>query len=99
MHLVPLALGVLSILIGIAMVAFGIPINEFGTGNTLIAAGTTAIVGGLVLLGLWLAVLHVRRVFGARQLLSTRPAPGRVAAAAPDSERARRQVQAESAGL
>ena len=99
MHLVPLALGVLSILIGIAMVAFGIPINEFGTGNTLIAAGTTAIVGGLVLLGLWVAVLQLQRLLGALEPRSTRAAPGRGAAAAPDSERARRQVQAESAGL
>jgi hypothetical protein len=99
MHLVPLALGVLSILIGIAMVAFGIPINEFGTGNTLIAAGTTAIVGGLILLGLWAAVLQLQRLLGALEPRSTRAAPGRGAAAAPDSERARRQVQAESAGL
>ena len=99
MHLVPLALGVLAILIGIAMIAFGIPINEFGTGNTLIAAGTTAVVGGFILLGLWVAVLQLQRLLGVLEPRTTRTAPGRGAAAAQDSERARRQVQAESAGL
>jgi len=99
MHLVPLALGVLAISIGIAMVAFGIPINEFGTGNTLIAAGTTAIVGGFILLGLWVAVLQLQRLLGALEPHSTRTALGRGAAAAPDSQRLRRQVQAESAGF
>src|SRR5260370_34251278 len=99
MHLVPLALGVLAISIGIAMVAFGIPINEFGTGNTLIAAGTTAIVGGFILLGLWVAVLQLQRLLGALEPHSTRTALGRGAAAAPDSQRPRRPVQAESAGV
>jgi hypothetical protein len=93
MHLVPLALGVVAILIGIAMVAFGIPINEFGTGNTLIAAGTTAIVGGFILLGLWAAVLQLQRLLGVLEPRATRTAPGRDAAAALDSARARRQVQ------
>jgi hypothetical protein len=99
MHLLPLALGIIAISIGIAMVAFGIPINEFGTGNTLIAAGTTAIVGGFVLLGLWAAVLQLQRLLAALEPRSTRAALGRGASAAPDPERARRQVQAESAGL
>lgn len=97
MHLIPLALGVLAISIGIAMVAFGIPINEFGTGNTLIAAGTTAIVGGFILLGLWAAVLQLQRLLGVLEPHSTRT--GRGAAAAADSQRTRRQVQAEGAGF
>ena len=97
MHLLPLALGIVAIVIGIAMVAFGIPINEFGTGNTLIAAGTTAIVGGFVLLGLWVAVLQLRRLVAALEPRSARAALGRGPAAALDSERTRRQVQAESA--
>ena len=95
MHLVPLALGVLAILIGIAMVAFGVPINEFGTGNTLIAAGTTAIVGGFILLGLWAAVLQLQRLLGALEPGSTGLRRGRTAGA-PDLERA--PFQAESAG-
>jgi hypothetical protein len=99
MHLVPLALGVLAISIGVAMVAFGIPINEFGTGNTLIAAGTTAIVGGFILVGLWAAVLQLQRLLGVLEPHSTRAALGRGAVAAPDSQRARRPVQAESAGF
>src|SRR5437868_14711916 len=99
MHLLPLALGIVAILVGIAMVAFGIPINELGTGNTLIAAGTTAIVGGFILLGLWVAVLQLQRLLGALEPRTTRTAPGRGAAAPLESERARRQVQAERTRL
>jgi hypothetical protein len=62
MHLVPLSLGVLAIVIGVAMIGFGIPINEFGIGNTLIGAGTTAIVGGFILVGLWAAVIQLKRL-------------------------------------
>jgi hypothetical protein len=99
MHLVPLALGVLAIIIGIAMVAFGIPINEFGTGNTLIAAGTTAIIGGFILVGLWAAVLQLQRLLGVLEPRAARPGLGRGAAAAPDSQRNRRPVPAEGAGF
>jgi hypothetical protein len=93
MHLLPLALGIVAILVGIAMVAFGIPINEFGTGNTLIAAGTTAIIGGFILLGLWAAVLQLQRLLGALEPRSTRAASG----AAAELERARHQARAETA--
>src|SRR5947208_7855493 len=99
MHLVPLALGVLAILIGIAMIAFGIPINEFGTGNTLIAAGTPAVVGGFILLGLWVGVLQLQRLVGALEPRSARAARGRGEVAASDLDHARRQLEAEDAGL
>ena len=82
MHLVPLALGILAIVVGVAMVAFGVPINEFGTGNTLIAAGTTAIVGGFILLGVWAAMRQLQRLIAALEPRSP-GASGRAAAQRP----------------
>lgn len=81
MHMIPLVLGILAVGAGIAMVGFGIPINEFGTGNTLIAAGTTAIVGGFVLLGLWPAVLQLRRLTRALEPRAAWPGSGAADAA------------------
>jgi hypothetical protein len=62
MHLVLLVLGILLAALGASMVAWGIPIHEFGLGNTLIVGGMTALVGGLLLVGLALAVRQLRRI-------------------------------------
>src|ERR1051326_6793664 len=97
MHLIPLALGLLAILIGIAMVAFGIPNKEFSIGKTLIAACTTAIIGGFILLGLWAAVQQLQRMLGLSDLRPPRAQPRR-GRAAMDSERAAHPVEPESGG-
>jgi hypothetical protein len=60
MHLIVLAMGVVTAIVGAIMIGFGIPINDFGIGNTLISAGTTAIVGGLVLIGLAATLRQLR---------------------------------------
>src|SRR6516162_6857106 len=62
MHLIVLAMGVVTATVGAIMIGFGIPINEFGIGNTLISAGTTAIVGGLVLTGLAATLRQLRAI-------------------------------------
>jgi hypothetical protein len=92
MHLIPLALGVTAVLIGIGMVGYGIPINEFGTGNTLIAAGTTAMVGGFILLGLWAAVVQLRRL---EHVLEPRSRVAVREGSAPEAARARQRPQPE----
>ncbi len=92
MHLIPLALGVTAVLIGIGMVGYGIPINEFGTGNTLIAAGTTAMVGGFVLLGLWAAVVQLRRL---ENVLEPRPRGAVREGLTAEAARARHRPQPE----
>ena len=92
MHLIPLALGVTAVLIGIGMVGYGIPINEFGTGNTLIAAGTTAMVGGFILLGLWAAVVQLRRL---EHVLEPRSRVAVREGSAPEAARARHRPQPE----
>jgi hypothetical protein len=74
-----LVLGFLTALSGAIMVGFGIPIKEFGIGNTLIASGTTAIIGGLILLGLAIAVRHLS---GQLEALEVRPPPRSLSAAA-----------------
>src|SRR6516162_5885660 len=62
MHLIVLAMGVVTAIVGAIMIGFGIPINDFGIGNTLISAGTTAIVGGLVLIGLAATLRQLRAI-------------------------------------
>src|SRR5215475_10389476 len=55
-------IGAFALFAGLLMIGFGIPINEFSFGNTLIMAGTTAAVGGLIIIGLGMAVGQLRRV-------------------------------------
>jgi hypothetical protein len=62
MHLILMGLGIASVAAGAAMLGFGISYNEFGTGNSLIGAGTTAVVGGLVIIGLAVAVGQLTRI-------------------------------------
>src|SRR6516162_8175964 len=62
MHLIVLAMGVVTAIVGAIMIGFGIPINEFGIGNTLISAGTTAVVGGLVLIALAATLRQLRAI-------------------------------------
>jgi hypothetical protein len=68
-------LGVVAAAIGLVMIASGIPVREFSFGNTLIVAGTTAAVGGLIVAGLGVAIVQLRRVAEAMQmrLPATRP--------------------------
>lgn len=70
MSFVLLVIGLLAAAIGVIMVGFGIPINEFSLGNTLIIAGTTALMGGLIVIGLALAL---RQLINLTEALSARP--------------------------
>ena len=54
--------GAIAVMLGVAMVGYGIPINEFSFGNTLIVAGTTAAVGGLIVIGLGVAVARLQQI-------------------------------------
>src|ERR1700730_16008762 len=78
-HILLLVLGFLTAISGAVMVGFGIPIKEFGIGNTLISSGTTVIIGGLILLGLAIAVRHLS---GQLEALELRPPPRSLGAAA-----------------
>jgi hypothetical protein len=71
MAFVLLVIGLLAAAIGAIMVGFGIPINEFSLGNTLIIAGTTALMGGLIVIGLALALRQLANLAAA---LNARPA-------------------------
>jgi hypothetical protein len=81
-----LGLGIAASLIGLIVVAFGVPIKEFSLGNTLIIAGTTVFAGGLVLIGLALAVQQLQRIAdalaprsrSARERVASEPAAPRV---------------------
>jgi hypothetical protein len=66
-------LGIIAAAAGVVMVGFGISINEFSLGNTLLITGTTAIIGGLILIGLAMAVKQLRRI---AEALMARPVPG-----------------------
>lgn len=72
MSFVLLVIGLLAAAIGAIMVGFGIPINEFSLGNTLIIAGTTALMGGLIVIGLALALRQLSNLAAA---LQARPSP------------------------
>jgi hypothetical protein len=81
-----LVLGAVATAAGFALIASGVPINEFALGNTLIISGTASAVGGLIIIGLGLAVRELQRI--ERALVSRpMPRPARpaepVAAAAP----------------
>jgi hypothetical protein len=54
--------GAIVAVAGVGMVGYGIPINEFSFGNTLIIAGTTATVGGLIIIGIGIAVGKLQRI-------------------------------------
>lgn len=80
MSFVLLLIGVLAAAIGAIMVGFGIPINEFSLGNTLIIAGTTALMGGLVVIGLALALRqlgNLAEALNARPMAANAPVSGR----------------------
>lgn len=87
MSFVLLIIGVLAAAIGAIMVGFGIPINEFSLGNTLIIAGTTALMGGLIVIGLALALRQLGNLAAAlaeRPVVSTGGrAPGEAMEPAP----------------
>jgi hypothetical protein len=72
MSFVLLVLGLLATAIGAIAVGFGVPINEFSLGNTLIIAGTTGMMGGLIVIGLALAI---RALTNLTQALAGRPLP------------------------
>jgi hypothetical protein len=80
MSFVLLLTGVLAAAIGAIMVGFGIPINEFSLGNTLIIAGTTALMGGLIVIGLALALRQLGNLaaaLDARPMAANAPVSGR----------------------
>jgi hypothetical protein len=86
MSFVLLMIGLLAAAIGAIMVGFGIPINEFSLGNTLIIAGTTALMGGLIVIGLALALRQLANLvaaLNARPVAQT-PVAARTAAEAVD---------------
>jgi hypothetical protein len=72
MYLVLLIAGLLLSAAGFITLGFGIPSFAFSLGNTLIIAGTTAVAGGLVLIGVAMAVRQLRRIADA---LNVRPMP------------------------
>jgi hypothetical protein len=75
MAVILLMLGVVIAVSGLATIGFGIPISEFTLGTTLIVAGTTALTGGLVLVGLAVAVTELGRIAEAlRDRVAVRPA-------------------------
>jgi len=93
MSFVLLVIGLLAAAIGAIMVGFGIPINEFSLGNTLIVAGTTALMGGLIVIGLALALRQLGNLaaaLNARPTMTNVPVPARPAVdtAEPASPRA-----------
>ena len=57
-----LALGVLVTAAGFVTIGFGIPASALSFGDTLIIAGTTAVVGGLLLIGLAMAVRQLQQI-------------------------------------
>jgi hypothetical protein len=71
MHVILLGLGIASVLAGAGMLGFGISNNEFGIGNALIGAGTTAVVGGLVTIGIAVAVGQLARIVNALDMQAT----------------------------
>ena len=88
-------LGAVADATGFALIASGVPINEFALGNTLIIAGTVSAIGGLIIIGLGLAVRELQRIEramavatdAARRSVRAKPAvaaaAGRCAVAAP----------------
>ena len=82
MSFVLMVIGGLATAIGAIMVGFGIPINEFSLGNTLIIAGTTALMGGLIVIGLALALRQLGNLAEAIAARPGMPASGRLPAEA-----------------
>src|SRR5690349_10618874 len=72
MHVILLALGVISALAGLALIGWGIPHNAAAPGNTFIMSGTMVLMAGLMLTGLASAIRQLRRI---AQLLEARPMP------------------------
>jgi hypothetical protein len=62
MYLGLLVLGVLVTAAGFVTIGFGIPASALSFGDTLIIAGTTAVVGGLLLIGLAIAVRQLLQI-------------------------------------
>jgi hypothetical protein len=76
-----LILGAVATAAGFALIASGVPVHEFGLGGALIISGTIAAVGGVLLVGIALAVRELQRI---ERALAGRPAtrPARPAEAA-----------------
>ena len=84
MSLVLLLLGVVTTAAGFALVASGASVREGALENDIITPGTIAAVGGLLLIGLGLAVRELQRIeqalAGRLPLLSARPGDAAVTA-------------------
>jgi hypothetical protein len=70
MAILLIILGVFSVFAGLGMITYGIPVKEFSWGNTLILSGTTAVVGGVIVIGLGLAIRQLRQI---AEVLASRP--------------------------
>ncbi len=62
MHFVLLVFGVLLAALGAGLLVWGYQVLEFSLGNTLIIGGLIALTGGLLLVGLSMAVRQLRRI-------------------------------------
>jgi hypothetical protein len=86
-----LVLGAVATAAGCALVASGVPVQEFGLGSTLIITGTISSIGGIIIIGLGLAVRELQRIaaaVAARPMLRPARPPEAGAAAAAAGERA-----------
>jgi hypothetical protein len=99
MHVILLGLGIASVLAGAGMLGFGISNNEFGIGNALIGAGTTAVVGGLVMIGIAVAVGQLARIVNALDMQATGQAMRSNVPAAAAAGPARPQDRVEPAAI
>jgi hypothetical protein len=73
--IVLLATGVGVSLLGLLAIGFGIPISDTSFGNALLIAGVVILCTGVVLIGMWLAVREVAKLFGAQSGQPVRVAP------------------------
>ena len=70
MQTVLLAIGAIAAAVGVFTIGFGFEIYDFSFGNTLIIAGTISLIGGIVTVGIAVAVRELTRVADA---VVTRP--------------------------
>jgi len=62
MQTVLLAIGAIAAAVGVFTIGFGFEIYDFSFGNTLIIAGTISLIGGIVTVGIAIAVRELTRV-------------------------------------